>query len=410
MKLVIDPDELTLDPRTIVKHTDDGGYLCLGFGSSAEFLREVDNNSDFEVIDQALGQRQLGRSEDPFLRKLNAAVALAKEFDPDQPRDEQGRWTSEGEAADGATAASAAPATDTAAATAGAAAASVAGDVLTSPALGPALRQFAARALATAAGVAAGSAATAALVLGFVCIPLKWSSGISEGSVEDAPDLGYRFDQATGHLRLSCTNEDGSEDILYSGRVGTDGLFRDNDGNVIGRRLDGSVIVDPDAVPGYESRAKSKDRAQTGARARVDAIADTVQPKLCPAPTEESTAGRSERTTAYQSQISKLPVGLEVKWRGVRFDGCREEGDTIVMLEAKGPGFAQHMDGAEDWKGYYTGLGDTLQQMRNQSEAAGAHRVEWHVAEAPFAEYLRQYALAQGYANIVMIHTPAVRQ
>jgi hypothetical protein len=75
---------------------------------------------------------------------------------------------------------------------------------------------------------------------------------------------------------------------------------------------------------------------QTGARARGEAESAKDQPQLCPDPTAESVAGRSERSLAYQQQITGLPRGLEVKLNGVRFDGFREEDGT--MLEAKGPG------------------------------------------------------------------------
>jgi hypothetical protein len=406
-QLIIDPDDVTIAPGEIVlKHTDSGGYFCLGFGPSAEFLRKVDEDPGFgAVLDEAeasLNKRRspLAHTEDPFLRRLRSAISMTKDFDPEQPRDEQGRWTSVGD---------------------GGAASSIADSLIAPEKFVPALQQFAARALAgaaavatefgtaaaEAAGIGAGAAAAgAALTLGLVVIPFN-NGVISAGTVRDAPDLGYSFDQDTGALTLTRTNADGSKDELFSGHYGSDSLFRDQDGNVIGRHLGGSVVIDPDAVPGYESRAKSKERSDAGVPARTDAIADTDEPKLCPAPTEESTAGRSDRAIVYQAQISGLPPGLEVKLNGVRFDGCRESDGT--MLEAKGPGFIQHMDGTANWKSYYTGVGATLKQMDEQFRVAGTRLVEWHVAEEPFANFLRAYAAGKGYANIIVIHTPAVQ-
>jgi hypothetical protein len=105
-QLVIDPDAVVFDPRKIiVKHTEDGGYVCLGFGPSAEFLRTLDEDRHFgSMIDEAeaaLRKRcaPFAQNDDPFLGRLGAAVALAKDYDPDQPRDEHGRWSGDGAAA-----------------------------------------------------------------------------------------------------------------------------------------------------------------------------------------------------------------------------------------------------------------------------------------------------------------------
>jgi hypothetical protein len=54
-RLVVDPDVVTLAPgRIVLKHTDNGGYFCMGFGPSAEFLRAIDEDDRFnEAIDEA---------------------------------------------------------------------------------------------------------------------------------------------------------------------------------------------------------------------------------------------------------------------------------------------------------------------------------------------------------------------
>ena len=47
-QLVVDPDVVTLAlGRIVLKHTDDGGYFCMGFGPSAEFLRAIDEDDRF---------------------------------------------------------------------------------------------------------------------------------------------------------------------------------------------------------------------------------------------------------------------------------------------------------------------------------------------------------------------------
>jgi filamentous hemagglutinin len=94
---------------------------------------------------------------------------------------------------------------------------------------------------------------------------------------------------------------------------------------------------------------------------------------------------RSERSLAYQEQISGLPRGFEIKLNGVRFDGCREADGT--MLEAKGPGYADKMDNPDEWKDWYAGVEPIKAQMRRQSDAAANRKVEWHFAEPEPAAY-----------------------
>lgn len=129
------------------------------------------------------------------------------------------------------------------------------------------------------------------------------------------------------------------------------------------------------------------------------------RPQLCPDPSAESTAGRSERALAYQQQITGLKPGLEVKLNGVRFDGCREEDGT--MLEAKSPGFTNKMDTPDEWQDWFTGERKIESQMQNQSAAASDRTVEWHFAEEPVAEFFRGFAERNEFTNIIVLYTPA---
>jgi len=79
----------------------------------------------------------------------------------------------------------------------------------------------------------------------------------------DRPDVSYHYDLDTGTLTLS---RDGR--LLYSGHAGTDGVFRDENGRGFGRALDGSLVLDPDALPGYAARpdTEAQQRARSSAR------------------------------------------------------------------------------------------------------------------------------------------------
>ena len=179
------------------------------------------------------------------------------------------------------------------------------------------------------------------------------------------------------------------------------------DGNVVGSDLGSSVAVDPAAVPGYQSRAKDKDRANAGAAAQSVAIADTAQPKLCPDPGPDTPGWpkRSEQSLAYQEQISGLPRGTAVDLNGVSFDGCRQEGDTFTMLDAKGQGYLWAMQSDGSFRRFYTGIEKLMDQADRQVRAAGGRSIEWYFAEKQVADYMRE-ALAETHPTIKVIWQP----
>jgi hypothetical protein len=405
-QLVIDPDDVTLSPNKIVlKHTDDGGYFCMGFGPSAEFLRAVDENDRFnEAIDKAavaLGKlgAPIASSRDPFLRRLGAAVALAKDgFDPNQPRDDHGRWTGDG--AGGA-----------------AAAAFTSRSVVEVPELVPALRALATRLLG-------GPASAAVAFFGTLFIPTNRSL-ISEGTVPDAPDLAYYYDRDGGDLILTRTNGDGSKDVLFSGKPGPDDTFRDKNGNVVARFLDGSaVVVDTNAVPGYRARPSSQVQTdeddEASPQPNIPAANDNV-PKLCPVPSLDRFRGEldpDKNDVLYQAFIGKQvngfpwPAGFGISLlnpttgRTVVFDNCQIT--TGIMIEAKGTGYA---DMLEDWREKGKAIPwerverRMLGQAERQLEAAGGRPIEWHFAEKEVADYIREL-FATERPGITVIYTP----
>jgi hypothetical protein len=230
----------------------------------------------------------------------------------------------------------------------------------------------------------------ASIVFGTLFIPTN-SDPIVEGQIAGSPEVSYRYDSDTGILQLRQDIGSFGSVVFDEAHIGTDGLFRDAEGQVIGRYLSGSgVVVDAGVLPGYQTTSET----------------DQDQPKLCPDPNVENIAGRSERSLAYQEEITGLPRGLEVTLNGVQFDGCIEADGT--MLEAKGPGFVDMMNGLNGWQGWFTGQLQLEAQMQRQSDAVeGTGRtVEWHFAEQSVADFFRAHAEDNNLTNIRVIYTP----
>jgi hypothetical protein len=378
--IAIDTSSGTLAPDLVFVRRTPCGYVCAGLGEEASWVLRTafdDRGSYFLKSDIAKAQRRgfaipLAELDDANLRRLALAAALTKEYNPDEPRDDHGRWTSEGGGA--------------------AAATSVAADIFGD--VGPTV-------LSALRSLGFGFEAPAAF-FGTLFIPTN-SSLISTGTLPGRPDISYHYDQGTGILDL-IQNVGGDSNTLFRGRSVGDGIFHDGDGRTIGRNLDGSLVLDPDWLPGYASSSDSRDRPGTAAQAQTDT--DQDQPKLCPDPSPEPLADRKERGLAYQEQITGLPRGLAVELNGVSFDGCRENDGT--MLEAKGEGFEWAMTSPTSFINNYEGAGKIMNQARNQSIAAGDRMVEWYFAEKPVADYFRDQFADAHFDNITVFYVPYV--
>jgi hypothetical protein len=290
---------------------------------------------------------------------------LSKDYNEDEPRDERGRWT------DGAAGLLRTPQSTSFLAP-------LARATLV------ALNAIADSAIAAAAVTAAG----AAVVFGIIFIPANRNTA-TRGTLPERPDITYEFEEQSNLLTL-WQRTDGGQKIIFAGPPDKDGIFRDSDGNAVARRLDNSVLVDPDALPDDGSSKLQN------------------EPKLCPAPTTEDIKGRTEAALLYQEQISKLRRGLDVKLpnpdggRPVSFDGCRESDGT--MLEAKGPGYADKLE--ENNRFVWPNIeAEQDDQVARQSKAAGAsgRMVEWHFAEEEVAEHFRK---RWNYPNVIVRYTP----
>jgi hypothetical protein len=406
LRLLINPPRWSLDDRTVIfQYTGNGGWFCASFGEGAKYMHAADNDAVLCRRIEARAQ-EIRRHRDalgPDLARVMAAVELAKDYDPDQPRDDHGRWTSEGAAA----------VAGVAGGTALMYASAVYADGLQE--IGARVLGAAARALPVAANAVvdgvAGAALPAAAFFGTLFVPTPRNLVASDGTMSDARDYSYHFDQEAGHLTIKRQLSDGTSETVFDGGYGKDAVFRDDQGNAIGRFLGDSVALDADAVRGYEARRRSDAQAPPGAIAQTD-TATRSEPKLCLDVTEENIAGRKERGSAYQSQISGLPPVFDFKLPDPAggFDACWEEKDG-TMGEAKGPGYAERMVGPDDWQDWYEGDEEIEDQMARQSSAAAGRQVEWYFAEKEVADFFRGYVEENRVKlpNIQVFYTPPAR-
>ncbi len=222
----------------------------------------------------------------------------------------------------------------------------------------------------------------------------------SNGDVPGYPGLNYRFSEM--RLTLIQNDDQGGARLLFMGMPGTGGFYRDSGGTIVGRAVGNSFMLDDSGVVAMNA-------AQAEARASAGVATDDAsdQPKLCPDPSPDRPGGMSDRAAAYQQQITGLPLGMAVDLNGVMFDGCRTTDGT--MLEAKGPGLQQHLDGDGEWEPYFVSSGKASldKQLKDQSNAADGRQVEWHVAEPAVAAYIRRFIEENGLININVFDTPA---
>ena len=292
--LLVDTGTVRKD-HVLVQHTP-GALIFLGFGPRAERLRRFafDDQGDAPFIARCrdLAQaaesgrlvkaRQAGISyavldiEDRVLRRFLIAESLAKAgYDPDEPRDDHGRWTGGGGDGASASAAGARPVV-------GVAAAGTA--VVGSAARG--LESLAGRAAAlfdslapasTLSGLAAIGARLSAPAAFLSIILIPTNSNLAEyGTLPDRPDVSYHFDRDTWTLTLTQGGE-----TFYSGHPDQDGLFHDKNGQPIGRELDGSLVLNSKAI------AARAPRSAVRARASAKADTDRDEPETCPAPSKD---------------------------------------------------------------------------------------------------------------------------
>ena len=321
----------------------------------------------------------LDELDDRQLARLRFAGDLMKDFDPNQPRDEQGRWTSGG----GGTRA----------------------DSIDSVGVVGLLAPEAAPLITRALGVFSGPTA----FLGALLIPTN-RSNVSEGSIPYSPGLAYRNDE--GILTLYHVDDEGHRTVMFNGRPDADQLYRDEQGNVIGRNIGNGqgFVIDPEALPKLAEKIETVKNPEYRAqlRAYVDAVVNS-EPRLCPLPSPDPGKNNSVQSGMYQSRLCGLPPDWGVAYNGARFDGC-DPATGVLLLECKALGFEDKMSRLGGFQSWYEGAEDSPEQMDKQQRLAPDREILWHVAEKPFADLLEKHARHRGYDNVNVKHTPATEE
>ena len=431
---VIDTESESLTPDRIFVRRTPIGYLCAGFGDASKLLRfafegreratsaldtacrRLDKSIAAEGLAKAhrLGlEIPLGEIDDPQLRRLAIAAALLKAgFDPDQPRDDHGRWTDGGSANDstGETSAS----TGNVGAISVASSVAAIGDAAISA---PGWRLWGGAALEALPGIAARLAGPLGLLGGLILMPTN-KNLMSDGTLPGRPDVTYHASEQ--ELTLYHTDGQGEPTPFFVSHPDADGFYSDEQGNVVGRYVNGAFVLDPAGAAGVlPARAGDKvDEKETPEerQARIAALVEQARVKvraadpeeLCPdpGPDRPGALSTSQQVQDYQQQVTQLPYGVAFYLNGVNFDGCRFWGDKN-MLEAKAEGFEQHLTPDGTWKYYWGGWDGDVKQMTAQAAAAELYGkiVEWHVAEKPVADILRAYAESH-FSNVRVIWEP----
>ncbi len=377
--------------------------LMPGLASVARFL----NKGDLALA--MIGSVLLRLPDIPDSSPLAKAArdrAAKTGYDPAQPRDDNGRWTQgAGSGAFLPPAAGVRPSLPDApleaptAVRQGAPALLETGD----EAAGGILESLAPEALALLARLApylGGAVATAVGVL----IPTN-RSNIRFGNVPDAPGLTYRSDE--GVVTIFSHDSSGNPIVVYHSLPDRNGFYYDDKGLTIGRAVGTAVLFDSEALQDMAAeKAKPTDSVSSSVVAAHTVGTPDEEPRFCPPPTPESTAGRSRRSIAYQSQITGLPENWDVLFQGVRYDGCVEP--IKHLQEAKGPmgGYLERLsdDDLRKSKSY----GKIMNQAKRQNDASGGFPVDWYFADERFYRVYTEDFHQKHFTNIFTHYVEAI--
>jgi hypothetical protein len=354
--------------RILLQHTQ-GSPLFIGFGRRAALVQQL----------------------------TDAEALLKAGYNSDENRDGNGQWTSGGDSSSTSATAVAAPAF-----------ASGQFDTLGNlPKIASIFGRLGTLATEGLADLATTFVAPAAF-LGAYIIPLR-SGNVASGALPGHAGINYTYNDDS---RVFALYDDNNE-VLFTGTASGDGLIRTEDGDVIGRRVDGTVLIDANIIPDDETEAENS--AQSRAQVQARAVATTSEPSLCPVPLPDRPGFKSTRSMAYQQYVNilvnpehPLTPGLAVYFsnpetgKTVAFDDCYQtRGDPA---EAKGPGIARMVQNAKMAR--FLAISFTKQAER-QVDAAGGRPIDWYVDEPGAAEFFKKtFSLNPKLANINVITRP----
>jgi hypothetical protein len=111
--------------------------------------------------------------------------------------------------------------------------------------------------------------------------------------------------------------------------------------------------------------------------------------------------GMSAQARAYQTQITGRTGEVYIV-NDVKFDGF----NGSELLDGKGPGYANFIKHGE-FRPWFRGAAELLEQAENQLRVAGSTPVTWHVAEGSSASAIKNLLERNGLGRIKVVHTPA---
>jgi len=180
---------------------------------------------------------------------------------------------------------------------------------------------------------------------------------------------------------------------------------------------EGALVLERAAVPvGLAAAALSGGPSAVVVLQRANTAARSGQPPPAQGPGQWGPAheSMSKRAARYQEQISGQPVS-EAYWvggvgrnsGGVKFDGFKDG----VLLEAKGPGYANKFDDKLNPKKWFapSGAAQLIEQARRQLKAAPGTPIRWHIAEKEAADAIRVLLKNRGVSGVEVVHTPALQ-
>jgi hypothetical protein len=109
-----------------------------------------------------------------------------------------------------------------------------------------------------------------------------------------------------------------------------------------------------------------------------------------------------ERAAAYQTQITGRSANENYVVSGVKFDGFSDE----ILLEAKGPGYAQWVENGR-FVDFFDGKKQLHGQALRQVEAANGKPVVWYFAELATANAMRSLLRDERIRGIDIVYMPA---